>query len=236
MSNILEVKNLNAGYGKVPILHDITFHVAEGEVVGIIGPNGAGKSTLLKNICGLQNSYSGTIHFRGETIEALQSHKVSRQGLSYIPEGGRLFVNMTVRENLLMGAYHSKKVLQEGAVEEIFELFPALKKRANQLAKTLSGGEKQMLAIGRGLISRPTLLLLDEPSLGLAPNLVDSIYERLVLLKQRGLTMLLVEQNTFYALDVSERAYVLENGRIVLEGSGKELAGNEHIKTHYLGL
>jgi branched-chain amino acid transport system ATP-binding protein len=236
MSNILEVKNLNAGYGKVPILHDITFHVAEGEVVGIIGPNGAGKSTLLKNICGLQNSYSGTIHFRGETIETLQSHKVSRQGLSYIPEGGRLFVNMTVRENLLMGAYYSKKVLQEGAVEEIFELFPALKKRSNQLAKTLSGGEKQMLAIGRGLISRPTLLLLDEPSLGLAPNLVDSIYERLVLLKQSGLTMLLVEQNTFYALDVSDRAYVLENGRIVMEGAGKELAGNKHIKTHYLGL
>jgi branched-chain amino acid transport system ATP-binding protein len=236
MSSILEVENLNAGYGKVPILHDITFHVAEGEVVGIIGPNGAGKSTLLKNICGLQNSYSGKIRFLGKPIEDLQSHTVSRQGLSYIPEGGRLFVNMTVRENLLMGAYHSKKVLQEGAVEDMFELFPALKKRANQLAKTLSGGEKQMLAIGRGLISRPTLLLLDEPSLGLAPNLVDSIYERLVLLKQRGLTMLLVEQNTFYALDVSERAYVLENGRIVLKGSGNELAGNEHIKTHYLGL
>jgi len=236
MSNILEVKNLNAGYGKVPILHDISFHVAEGEVVGIIGPNGAGKSTLLKNICGLLNSYSGEIGFLGKPIEALQSHSVSRQGISYIPEGGRLFVNMTVRENLLMGAYRSKKVLQEGAVEDIFELFPALKKRANQLAKTLSGGEKQMLAIGRGLISRPTLLLLDEPSLGLAPNLVDNIYERLVLLKQRGLTMLLVEQNTFYALDVSERAYVLENGRIVLEGSGKELAGNEHIKKHYLGL
>ncbi len=236
MSKILEVENLNAGYGKVPILHDITFHVAEGEVVGIIGPNGAGKSTLLKNICGLQDSYSGNIRFLGKPIESLQSHKVSRQGISYIPEGGRLFVNMTVRENLLMGAYHSKKVLQEGALEDIFDLFPALKKRANQPAKTLSGGEKQMLAIGRGLIARPKLLLLDEPSLGLAPNLVDSIYERLVLLKQRGLTMLLVEQNTNYALEVSERAYVIENGRIVMEGSGDELSHNEHVKKHYLGL
>jgi branched-chain amino acid transport system ATP-binding protein len=184
----------------------------------------------------LQASYSGEIRFLNRQIETLQSHTVSRQGISYIPEGGRLFVNMTVRENLLMGAYHSRTVLQEGAIEDIFGLFPALKKRANQLAKTLSGGEKQMLAIGRGLISRPTLLLLDEPSLGLAPNLVDNIFERLVLLKQRGLTMLLVEQNTYYALEVSDRAYVLENGRVVLEGSGKELAGNEHIKTHYLGL
>ena len=186
MSRILEVENLNAGYGKVPILHDITFHVDEGEVVGIIGPNGAGKSTLLKNICGLQDSYSGVVRFLGQSIESMPSHNVARQGISYIPEGGRLFINMSVRENLLMGAYHSKKVLQQGGLDDIFELFPALEKRANQLAKTLSGGEKQMLAIGRGLISRPKLLLLDEPSLGLAPNLVDSIYERLVLLKERG--------------------------------------------------
>ena len=236
MSTILEVERLNAGYGKVPILHDISFHVAEGEVVGIIGPNGAGKSTLLKNICGLQDAYSGAVRFLGRPIQALRAHTVSRQGMSYIPEGGRLFANMTVRENLLMGAYRSKRVLQEGALEEVFELFPALSKRVEQLAKTLSGGEKQMLAIGRGLIARPKLVLLDEPSLGLAPNLVDSIYERLVLLKQRGLTMLLVEQNTNYALEVSERAYVLENGRIVMEGSGQELSGNEHIKKHYLGL
>jgi branched-chain amino acid transport system ATP-binding protein len=236
MNEMLVVEGLNAGYGKVPILHDLSFHVSEGEVVGVIGPNGAGKSTLLKNISGLLNSSSGSVRFLGTEIADLPAHRVSRSGISYIPEGGRLFVNMTVRENLLMGAFHARQAIQEGALSDIFELFPALKKRERQPAKTLSGGEKQMLAIGRGLISGPRLLLLDEPSLGLAPNLVDSIYERLALLKGRGVTMLLVEQNTYYALEVSDRAYVLENGRIVMEGSGEELSSSDHVKKYYLGL
>ncbi len=236
MNRLLDVKELNAGYGKVPILREVSFHVGEGEVVAVIGPNGAGKSTLLKNVCGLLCSYSGEIDFLGRDIANTAPHRVTRQGISYVPEGGRLFANMSVQENLLMGAYCARHILKGRALEEIFELFPALRRRAGQLAKTLSGGEKQMLAIGRGLISRPRLLLLDEPSLGLAPNLIDSIYERLGTLKERGLTMLLVEQNTTYALEVCDRGYVLENGRIAMEGTGAELAGSEHVKKHYLGL
>jgi branched-chain amino acid transport system ATP-binding protein len=236
VNQMLTVQALNAGYGKVPVLHDVSLQVTEKEVVAIIGPNGAGKSTLLKNLCGLLNCSSGQTVFLGRPISGLGAHRVTRAGISYIPEGGRLFANMTVWENLLMGAYHSREVLRGGALEEVFALFPVLRQRVRQLAKTLSGGEKQMLAIARGLVAKPRLLLLDEPSLGLAPNLVDSIYERLAALKQRGLTMLLVEQNTNYALEVSDRAYVLENGRVVMEGPSQELSRSEHVKKHYLGL
>lgn len=236
MSALLEVSGLNAGYGKVPVLRDVSFSVGEGEAVAVIGPNGAGKSTLLKTISGLIKPYSGQIVFAGRNIEGLASHAVAKAGLSHVPEGGRPFPNMSVRDNLLMGAYGNRRSLKEGALDEVFELFPVLRERQGQLAKTLSGGERQMLAIGRGLISRPDLLMLDEPSLGLAPNLVDEIYQRLYALRERGLTVLLVEQNISYALEFADRGYVLENGRIVMEGSGAELAGSEHIKKHYLGL
>jgi len=236
MKGMLEVAGLNAGYGKVPILHDVVFHICEGEVVTIIGPNGAGKSTLLKTVSGIIKPYSGKITFGGQSIEGLEPYNVTRAGISHVPEGGRPFPNMTVRDNLLMGAYVNRAGLKDGVLEEIFEIFPVLKKRQGQMARTLSGGEKQMLAIGRGLASRPRLLMLDEPSLGLAPKLVDEIYQKLYTLRERGLTVLLVEQNITYALELADRGYVLENGHIVLEGSGEELAQNVHIKEHYLGL
>ncbi len=236
MEGLLEVSGLNAGYGKVPILHDVTFHIREGEVVAIIGPNGAGKSTLLKTISGLLKPYSGKILFDGHNIEGIAPHVVAKAGLAHVPEGGRPFANMTVRDNLLMGAYGHREGLEDGILDEVFGIFPVLKERQNQLAKTLSGGERQMLAIGRGLTSRPRLMMLDEPSLGLAPRLVDEIYQKLQTLRDRGLTVLLVEQNIVYALELADRGYVLENGHIVMEGSGEELAQSEHIKKHYLGL
>jgi branched-chain amino acid transport system ATP-binding protein len=236
MNRLLEVAALSAGYGKVPILHGVTFHVDEGEVVAVIGPNGAGKSTLLKTISGLIDPYSGRIAFAGKSIEGLPPHVVTRVGVSYVPEGGRPFPNMPVLDNLLMGAYVNRANLKDGVLEEIFEIFPVLRERQGQMARTLSGGEKQMLSIGRGLASRPRLLMLDEPSLGLAPKLVDEIYRKLQTLRELGLTVLLVEQNITYALELADRGYVLENGRIALEGSGAELSQNIHIKEHYLGL
>lgn len=236
MKEILGVSSLNAGYGKVPVLHDVTFHVCEGEIVAIIGPNGAGKSTLLKTISGLIKPSSGEIRFKEQRIEGLETHEVTRVGVSYVPEGGRLFPNMSVRDNLLMGAYVNRANLKEGVLEEIFEIFPVLKERQSQMARTLSGGEKQMLAIGRGLASRPRLLMMDEPSLGLAPKLVDEIYQKLRSLRALGLTVLLVEQNITYALELAGRGYVLENGHVVLEDTSEELAHNVHIKKHYLGL
>jgi len=236
MSRLLTVDNLNAGYGKVPILREVSFHIDSGEVVAIIGPNGAGKSTLLKNISGLIPPFGGTIDFNGTPIEGLSPHRITQNGISYVPEGGRLFMNMTVRDNLLMGAFTKRDILKTGILEDILTLFPILGKRSRQYARTLSGGEKQMLAIGRGLISDPKLLILDEPSLGLAPKLVDEIYEKLFALKRRGLTVLLVEQNITYALELADRGYVLENGRIVMEGSGRDLSIEDHIKKHYLGL
>ncbi len=232
----LQVEGLNAGYGKVPILKGVSFHVEAQEVVAIIGPNGAGKSTLLKTISGLMRPTSGQVRFAGRELAGSAAHVVARSGIAYVPEGGRLFPNMTVGENLSMGAYANRAILKTGVLEEIFAIFPVLAKRSRQYARTLSGGEKQMLAIGRGLVSRPRLLMLDEPSLGIAPKLVDEIYDRLHALKEKGLTVLLVEQNTNYALELADRGYVLENGCIVLGGTGAELAGNPHIKIHYLGL
>jgi len=236
MSEILRVEGLHAGYGKVPVLRDVSFHVDEGEVVAIIGPNGAGKTTLLKTISGLIRPTAGKIMFDGRGIEGWPPHRVTQEGIAHVPEGGRLFPNMSVRENLLMGAYGNREALRTGVLEEVYEMFPVLRERRRQMAGTLSGGEKQMLAIGRGLASRPRFLMLDEPSLGLAPKLVDAIYERLQALRGRGLTVLLVEQNIHYALELADRGYVLENGRIVMEGTGEELARSEHIKKHYLGL
>jgi branched-chain amino acid transport system ATP-binding protein len=236
VSQTLQVKNLSAGYGKIPVLRDVSFHIDEGEVVAVIGPNGAGKTTLLKTISGLIKPSAGQIIFEGQGIQDMSPHEVARAGISHIPEGRRLFDNMTVMENLLMGAYARRDNLKHGVLDEVFEMFPILKEREKQKAKDLSGGQKQMLAVGRGLVSKPALMMLDEPSLGLAPILVDAIYEKLQALKERGLTVLLIEQNVNYALEFASRAYVLENGHIVMEGSSEELASSEHIKQHYLGL
>jgi branched-chain amino acid transport system ATP-binding protein len=233
---MLEAKNLNAGYGKVAVLREVTFHIDQKEIVAIIGPNGAGKSTLLKTISGLVRAKSGEINFENGNIAGFSPDMIIRRGLAYVPEGGRVFPNMTVLDNLLMGAYSNRAVLKTGVVDEIYALFPILKKRSAQFARTLSGGERQMLAIARGLVSRPKLIMLDEPSLGVAPKLVDEIYEKIRALKGLGLTVLLVEQNTGYALELADRGYVLENGQVAMEGAAADLASSEHIKKFYLGL
>ncbi len=233
---MLEIKNLSAGYGKVPVLRDIAFHVETDEMVAIIGPNGAGKSTLLKTISGLVKAQAGGVHFGKDDLTGMAPDQVVRHGIAYVPEGGRPFPNMTVMDNLKMGAYSNPSVLKTGILDEIYELFPILKKRSGQYARTLSGGERQMLAIARGLVARPKMIMLDEPSLGVAPKLVDEIYEKIAALKKSGLTVLLVEQNTGYALELSDRGYVLENGQVVMEGSSAELSHSEHIKQYYLGL
>jgi branched-chain amino acid transport system ATP-binding protein len=234
---LLNITNLGAGYGKVPVLHQIDFHMQEGETVAIIGPNGAGKSTLLKTISGLVKPTSGSVEYDGKQITGWSADAVVRAGLAYVPEGGRPFANMSVYDNLLMGAFSNRGVLKTGILEAMYEVFPVLKARKEQLAKTLSGGERQMLALARGLVSRPKLFMLDEPSLGLAPKLVDEIYEKIRRLRQDfGMTVLLVEQNTSYALELADRGYVLENGRVVLEGSNKFLSESEHVKKAYLGL
>jgi branched-chain amino acid transport system ATP-binding protein len=235
MKETLRVEGLHAGYGKVPILRDVSLHVDEGEIVAVIGPNGAGKSTLLKTISGLITPTAGRIAFNGQPIQGMAPHLVAMAGISHIPEGRRLFENMTVMENLIMGAYANRDDL-EHKLQEVFEMFPILQERETQKARDLSGGQKQMLALGRGLVSRPILMMLDEPSLGLAPILVDSTYDKMTALRERGLTVLLVEQNVNYALEFATRAYVIENGRIVMEGSSEELSRSEHVKKHYLGL
>lgn len=234
---LLSITELEAGYGKVPVLHQVSFHMDDGETVAIIGPNGAGKSTLLKAISGLVKPRTGTIEYNGKQIAGWPSDAVVREGLAYVPEGGRPFSNMSVYDNLLMGAFSNRKVLNTGSLDTMYDIFPVLKARQEQLAKTLSGGERQMLALARGLVSRPKLIMLDEPSLGLAPKLVDEIYEKIRLFREElGMTVLLVEQNTSYALELADRGYVLENGRIILEGDSKFLSESEHVKRAYLGI
>jgi branched-chain amino acid transport system ATP-binding protein len=191
---------------------------------------------LLKTISGLVRAQSGDIKFENDNIFGLSPDLVLRRGLAYVPEGGRVFANMTVLDNLMMGAYSNTAILKSGILEEIYTLFPILKNRSTQYARTLSGGERQMLAIGRGLVSRPKLIMLDEPSLGVAPKLIDEIYEKIHALKRIGLTVLLVEQNTGYALELADRGYVLENGQIAMEGTAADLSISEHIKKFYLGL
>lgn len=234
---IITSSGLHSGYGKVPILVDVGFDVNEGETVAIIGPNGAGKSTLLKTIVGLVRSTAGKVIFDGRDISGKTPDTIVKLGLSLVPEGGRPFPNMSVMDNLLMGAFGNRDVLKTGVLDEMFEIFPRLKERANQTARTLSGGERQMLALARGLVSRPKFIILDEPSLGLAPNLVDEVYGKIKTLREElGLTVLLVEQNISYALDLASRVYVLENGRVAMQGTSDELRTSEHIKKHYLGL
>jgi branched-chain amino acid transport system ATP-binding protein len=236
LNQVLQVKDLSSGYGKITILRDVNFQIEENEVVAIIGSNGAGKTTLLKTISKLISPFSGEIIFEGQNVTKYPPHLISRAGITHVPEGGKLFINMTVYENLLMGTYKNRKKTKSNILEEIYEIFPILKKREKQLAKTLSGGEKQMLSIGRSLASQPKFIMLDEPSQGIAPKLVDDIYQKLSILKKKGITILLIEQNINYALQFAERAYVLENGKIVMEGNSKELINSEHVKKHYLGI
>ena len=235
---LLEVKNLNAGYGFLQILREVSLTVDQGEYVALVGPNGAGKSTTLRTIAGFGlRPMSGEIYFKGEPIEGLAGNKVARQGIAYVSETMNLFVNMTVQENLFMGAYTLRdKGLRKDRLEFVYALFPRLVERQNQLAGTMSGGERKMLAIGRGLMSDPELLLVDEPSFGLAPQLTESVFESLNALKKRGMTIMLVEQNVTKALAVTDRGYVLENGRIELEGRSRELACNDHVRKVFLGV
>ncbi|MDJ0269944.1 MAG: ABC transporter ATP-binding protein [Aigarchaeota archaeon] len=234
---MLQVRELHAGYGKVRVLWGISLEVRRGEIVSLLGPNGAGKTTTLKAITGLVKPASGDIVFDGKRINGLPPHKVARLGISSVPEGRELFPHMTVYENLMMGAdLLPKNYDVQQVLEEVYSLFPILKERKNQQAGTLSGGQRQMLAIGRALMSKPRLLVLDEPSTGLAPNIVARIFRVLEQLREEELTMLLVEQNALMALEVSDRAYLLETGRIAAEGRREELMADERIRATYLGI
>ena len=234
---LLEVTSLNSGYGFLQILRDVSLKIEEGEYVCLIGPNGAGKSTTLKTISGLISPMSGTINFQDENIAGLTGNKVCRKGISYISEEMNLFVNMSVHENLLMGAYTIKdKKLIRDRLDIVYELFPRLEERRNQLAGTMSGGERKMLGIGRGLMPNPKLLLVDEPSFGLAPNLTDGVFAALTRLNQDGLTIMVVEQNVTKTLQFTSRGYVLENGRIELEGASSDLAADPHVRKVFLGV
>jgi branched-chain amino acid transport system ATP-binding protein len=234
---LLKVDEINVQYGDVQVLHGVTLEVREAEIITIVGANGAGKTTSLKTIAGILRPTSGEIHFLGERIDHLYPHQIVEKGLVRIPEGRKIFPSLSVLENLELGSYLPRpKAKRSESLENVFSLFSVLKERSQQLAGTLSGGEQQMLAIGRGLMSLPRLLMLDEPSLGLAPVLVREIFSTIRDINQHGTTILLVEQNVFNALDMAHEGYVLENGRIVLKGKSQDLLGDEHIKEAYLGV
>jgi branched-chain amino acid transport system ATP-binding protein len=236
VKTVLHVEKLTSNYECVQVLWDVSFDVNEKEIVTIIGPNGAGKSTVVKTITGLCPPSGGEITFNGDRIDRMSPYKIARKGISLIPETRDIFPRMTVMDNLLLGTYVNKDVDMNAFGEWIFQLFPVLKTKSKKMARTLSGGEQQMLAIGRGLMSLPELLMLDEPSLGLSPILVKSIFKIIKEINQQGTTILLVEQNVFHSLTLSHRGYVLENGSIVLGGSGQDLLKNQHIRQSYLGL
>jgi branched-chain amino acid transport system ATP-binding protein len=231
-SEALQVRDLVAGYRGLPALHGISLGVNAGEMVALVGANGAGKSTLLRSIAGLLRPVEGAIEFEGTRVEELPAFRIARSGIAYVPEGRRLFARLPVIDNLLLGAYTQPSA----DPSDVFSLFPLLRDRARQLAGTLSGGEQQMLAIGRALMSRPRLLLLDEPSLGIAPRLVARIYEALGEINRRGLTVLLVEQNVRAALRIASRAYVLQTGRIVSQGVSAELLDSDLVRKAFLGI
>jgi branched-chain amino acid transport system ATP-binding protein len=234
---MLQVRHIDAGYGDVQVLWDVSFEVKEGELVALVGGNGSGKTTLLNTISGLLRPRKGSIEFDGRDITRLPGYRIAELGIAHVPEGRRLFPEMTVRENLIMGSLREEaRRKRKDTMEWVFTLFPILKEKQNQLAGTLSGGQQQMLAIGRGLMSLPRLLMLDEPSLGLAPVLVQQVFIIAKEINERGITVLLVEQNVMHALEMCTRAYVLENGRVILTGSGVELLGNSHVKEAYLGI
>ena len=232
---LLEVNNINVYYGAIHAIKDISFSVAEGEIVTLIGANGAGKSTTLQTISGLLRSKTGDIQFDGKPIHHMAPHAMVKEGLAHVPEGRRVFQQMTVEENLEMGAFTQPGPAVAPALEQVYEQVPRLKERRSQVAGTLSGGEQQMLAMGRALMSRPKLLMLDEPSMGLAPILVEQIFDIIQSLHKAGTTILLVEQNAQMALSVADRAYVLETGHITLSGTGAELAESDQVKKAYLG-
>ena len=232
---ILKVENMNVYYGAIHAIKGISFHVDQGEVVTLIGANGAGKSTTLQTVSGLLRSRTGSIQFCGENISNVPSHKIVEKGLAQVPEGRRIFLQMSVEENLEMGAYTQSAAGVDADLEKVYAQFPRLKERRRQIAGTLSGGEQQMLAIGRALMSHPRLLMLDEPSMGLAPILVEQIFDIIRQLHKEGTTILLVEQNAQMALSVADRAYVMETGKITLSGTGAELAASDEGKKAYLG-
>ncbi len=234
MAEILNIENINVYYGQIHALKDVSLKVNEGEIVALIGANGAGKTTTLRTVSGLLRSKTGSIKFMGNDISHTEAHKLVSMGVAHVPEGRHVFLQMTVQENLEMGAYTNSANLKEG-LEDVYERFPRLKHRMNQIAGTLSGGEQQMLAMGRALMSKPKLMMLDEPSMGLAPILVQQIFDIVKELNKAGTTILLVEQNAEMALEVADRAYVLETGKIKLSGTGKELAQSDEIKKAYLG-
>ncbi|NLM84197.1 MAG: ABC transporter ATP-binding protein [Clostridiales bacterium] len=231
---MLTVKDIHVYYGPIHAIKGVSFEVNDGEIVALIGANGAGKSTILKTVSGLLHPKTGSIEFNGEDITKVEPHRIVKKGLAHVPEGRRIFLRMTVMENLEMGAFTQKSVREED-LERIFERFPRLKERRKQIAGTLSGGEQQMLAIGRALMSHPKLLMLDEPSMGLAPILVEQIFEIIKELNDSGTTILLVEQNAGMALEIADRAYVLETGNITLSGTGAELMCSEEVRKAYLG-
>jgi branched-chain amino acid transport system ATP-binding protein len=234
---MLEVNAVNTVYGKIRALWDVSLRVDEKEIVALVGANGAGKTTMLNTISGMIHPTSGSIQFCGLRIDRMLPYQIVKIGISHIPEGGKPFPDMTVHENLEMGAYGDATWRKRGeTLEQVYKIFPILKEREGQLARTLSGGERQMLAIGRGLMSRPRLCALDEPSYGLAPLLVKEIFNVIKALPDQGMTLLLVEQNVQQSLEIADRGYVLENGHVVSEGKSRELLQNDHIKKAYLGL
>jgi len=233
---VLEFDGVSVGYGDLTVVHDVSFRVAEGEVVSLVGSNGAGKTTILRAIAGLLQPARGQIRLRGEAIHRTPAYEIVRKRVAMVPEGRQLFGRLSVWDNLLLGAYtlRSKAEIEE-SLETVVSLFPVLKARRDQRSETLSGGEQQQLAIARGLMSRPALLLLDEPSLGIMPKLVTQIFETIHNIRDKGITVLLVEQNVFEALEISDRAYVLQTGRIVLEGKGADLVHSDLVREAYLG-
>ena len=234
---LLEVRGLRSGYGDLPVIRGVDITVEQGQIATIVGPNGAGKTTLLRTVTGLIKAWDGSVHFDGQDITKLAGHHRPDRGLVMVPEGRQLFTFMTVEENLQLGAFGRRSRAQASAsLEEVFELFPILIKRRKQLAGSLSGGEQQQCAIGRAVMSRPRLLILDEPSLGLAPILVERILELVRRLAQAGMTVLLVEQNVHDALDMADSAYVLEQGHIVMSGTGAELLARSDLQEAYLGV
>lgn len=232
---MLRIQGIDVFYGAIQALSDVSLNVEQGEIVAIIGSNGAGKSTLLRTISGMLRPRTGSIEFKGEPIHSVAAHEIVHRGIGHSPEGRRIFTNMTVHENLQLGAFIRKDAEIEADMERAMDRFPRLRERIRQNAGTLSGGEQQMLAIGRALMSRPTLLLLDEPSMGLAPNLVAEIFRIILEINKDGTTVLLVEQNAHRSLEIAHRGYVLETGNIVLTGTGQDLLHDPKVKEAYLG-
>jgi len=232
---MLSVNNVSAHYGKIQALHNVSLHISQGEIVTLIGANGAGKTTLLGTLCGEPRATQGSITFDGKTITDWQTARIMREAIAIVPEGRRVFSRMTVEENLAMGGFFVSRQEYQTRIARVYDLFPRLAERKIQRAGTMSGGEQQMLAIGRALMSQPRLLLLDEPSLGLAPIIIQQIFDTIEQLRKEGMTIFLVEQNANQALKLADRGYVLENGHVVLEDTGEALLSNEAVRSAYLG-